>query len=179
GGVPMVTFSFIARRKAAIDRKAGRQVETNSIHLGYPYLFLVMIAAGMGVGSLRWVETIDFRYPVGVVILFGWKAVVGIVISNALYFSIFKKEFKTMGYKENRDTHMPASWVEREDPIPAWITIVHLLFLAFTVLTAHYQMVFIFGFLFFIGFTQATGHHQNDVNMKSPILVGFFLALAR
>lgn len=71
---------------------------------------------------------------------------------------------------------MPASWVEREDPIPAWITIVHLLFLAFTVLTAHYQMVFIFGFLFFIGFTQATGHHQNDVNMKSPILVGFFLA---
>ena len=72
GGVPMVTFSFIARRKAAIDRKAGRQVETNSIHLGYPYLFLVMIAAGMGVGSLRWVETIDFRYPVGVVILLGW-----------------------------------------------------------------------------------------------------------
>ena len=72
GGVPMVTFSFIARRKAAIDRKAGRQVETNSIHLGYPFLFLVMIAAGMGVGSLRWVETIDFRYPVGVVILLGW-----------------------------------------------------------------------------------------------------------
>ena len=54
-----------------------------------------------------------------------------------------------MGRKENRDTHMPASWVEREDPIPAWITIVHLLFLAFTVLTAHYQMVFIFGL--FIG----------------------------
>jgi hypothetical protein len=72
GGVPMVTFSFIARRKAAIDRKAGRQVETNSIHLGYPFLFLVMIAAGMGVGSLRWVETIEFRYPVGVVILLGW-----------------------------------------------------------------------------------------------------------
>jgi hypothetical protein len=37
-------------------------------------------------------------------------------------------------------------------------------------------MVFILGFLFFIGFTQATGHHQNDVDMKSPILVGFFLA---
>lgn len=119
----------------------------------------------------KWNFGMDFMF-----INFGWKAVVGIVISNALYFSIFKKEFKTMGYKENRDTHMPASWVEREDPIPAWITVVHLLFLAFTVLTAHYQMVFIFGFLFFIGFTQATGHHQNDVNMKSPILVGFFLA---
>lgn len=72
GGVPMVTFSFIARRKAAIDRKAGRQVETNSIHLGYPFLFLVMIAAGMGAGSLRGPETIDFRYPIGVVFLLGW-----------------------------------------------------------------------------------------------------------
>lgn len=107
---------------------------------------------------------------------FGWKAVVGIVISNILYFSYFKKEFANMGRKEGRDMHIPSRWVEREDPIPAWITIIHLLFLAFTVLTAHYQMVFIFGFLFFIGFTQATGHHQNDVDMKSPILVGFFLA---
>ena len=72
GGVPMVTFSFIARRKAAADRKAGRLVEASSIHLGYPVLFLIMIAAGMGVGSLKWIETIDPRYPVGVVILLGW-----------------------------------------------------------------------------------------------------------
>lgn len=119
----------------------------------------------------KWHFGMDFMF-----LNFGWKAVVGIVISNVLYFSIFKKEFATMGRKESRDMHVPLRWVEREDPIPAWITVVHLLFLAFTVLTAHYQMVFIFGFLFFIGFTQATGHHQNDVNMKSPILVGFFLA---
>ena len=119
----------------------------------------------------KWSFGMDFMF-----LNFGWKAVVGIVISNILYFSFFKKEFSKMGRKEGRDMHMPSRWVEREDPIPAWITIVHLLFLAFTVLTAHYQMVFIFGFLFFIGFTQATGHHQNDVDMKSPILVGFFLA---
>jgi protein-glutamine gamma-glutamyltransferase len=72
GGVPMVTFSFIARRKAAADRKAGRPVETNSIQLGYPVLILIMIAAGMGVGSLKWVKTIDPRYPLGMVILLGW-----------------------------------------------------------------------------------------------------------
>lgn len=107
---------------------------------------------------------------------FGWKAVLGILLSNILYFQYFKKEFASMGRKESRDTHMPSRWVEREDPVPAWVTLIHILFLAFTVLTAHYQMVFILGFLFFIGFTQATGHHQNDVNMKSPILVGFFLA---
>jgi hypothetical protein len=119
----------------------------------------------------KWHFGMDFMF-----INFGWKAVVGIFLSNILYFSIFKKEFATMGRKESRDMHIPLRWVEREDPIPVWITVVHLLFLAFTVMTAHYQMVFIFGFLFFIGFTQATGHHQNDVNMKSPILVGFFLA---
>ena len=107
---------------------------------------------------------------------FGWKAVLGIILSNILYFAYFKKEFANMGRKESNDMHMPARWVERECPIPAWVTIIHLLFLAFTVVTAHYPMVFIFGFLFFIGFTQATGHHQNDVDMKSPILVGFFLA---
>lgn len=121
--------------------------------------------------ATKWHFSMDFMF-----LNFGWKAVVGIVLSNLLYFSIFKKEFATMGRKESSDMHVPMRWVEREDPIPAWVTVVHLLFLAFTVLTAHYQMVFIFGFLFFIGFTQATGHHQNDVNMKSPILVGFFLA---
>ncbi len=107
---------------------------------------------------------------------YGWKAIVGILIANTLYFSYFKGEFAKMKPSADRDMHMPLRWVEREDPIPAWITLTHLLFLALTVYFAHYPMVFIFGFLFFIGFTQATGHHQNDVNMKGPILVGFFLA---
>lgn len=72
--------------------------------------------------------------------------------------------------------HIPMKWVDREDPIPLWITIVHVLFLAWTVVFAHDPVLFVGGFLFFLGFTQATGHHQNDVNMKGPILVGFFLA---
>ena len=71
-GIPMVTFSFIARRKAAADRKAGRPVVTNSIHLGYPVFFLIMVAAGMGVGSLKATQDIEPRYPVGVMILVGW-----------------------------------------------------------------------------------------------------------
>jgi hypothetical protein len=107
---------------------------------------------------------------------FGWKAVLGILLSNILYFQYFKKEFARLKHHKKDNTLERPRWVEREDPIPAWITIVHILFLAFTVVTAHYQMVFIIGFLFFIGFTQATGHHQNDVDMKGPILVGFFLA---
>ena len=107
---------------------------------------------------------------------FGWKAALGIVMANVLYFKKFGGEFKTLKPMENHDMHMPSRWSDREDKIPLWITVAHLFFLAWTVMFAHYPPLFIGGFLFLIGFAQATGHHQNDVNMKGPILVGFFLA---
>ena len=107
---------------------------------------------------------------------FGWKAALGIIISNTAYFYYFRKEFSGLKKQVSQDMHIPMKWVDREDPIPLWITIVHVLFLAWTVVFAHDPVLFVGGFLFFLGFTQATGHHQNDVNMKGPILVGFFLA---
>lgn len=107
---------------------------------------------------------------------FGWKAALGILISNAIYFYHFKGEFQKLKPTVNQDMHMPSRWIDREDPIPIWVTITHLAFLAFTVLNAHTPEMFIGGFLLFLGFTQATGHHQNEVQMKSPVLVGFFLA---
>lgn len=106
---------------------------------------------------------------------FGIKAILGILVANLLYFFIYRKHFADMKSVAN-DANQPIRWSEREDPIPSWITICHLGFLAFTVLTAHYPALFIGGFMFFVGFTQATGHHQNDVQMRGPLLVGFFLA---
>jgi len=64
----------------------------------------------------------------------------------------------------------------RETPVPVWVTAVHLGFLAWTVYAAHYPVLFIGGFLFFIAFITATRHHQDAVALRSPILVGFFLA---
>jgi len=69
-----------------------------------------------------------------------------------------------------------ANWLERETPIPPWVTIVHLAFLGWTVFNAHYPALFIGGFLFFLAFTVATQHHQNPISLRSPLLVGFFLA---
>ena len=106
---------------------------------------------------------------------FGWKAIIGIFIANAAYFMAFRKHFAGLKTTETESSNN-LRWDEREDAIPYAITLTHLGFLAFTVLTAHYPALFIGGFMFFIGFTQATGHHQNDVAMKSPLLVGFFLA---
>ncbi len=105
---------------------------------------------------------------------FGWKAVIGILIANAIYFMAFRKHFAGLATAET-DNSKKNRWAEREDSIPLAVTLAHLGFLAFTVLTAHYPALFIGGFMFFIGFTQATGHHQNDVSMKTPLLVGFFL----
>ena len=56
------------------------------------------------------------------------------------------------------------------------VTAVHLLFLGWTVFTAHYPSLFIGGFLFFLAFATATEHHQNPINLKPALLVGFFLA---
>lgn len=36
--------------------------------------------------------------------------------------------------------------------------------------------MFIGAFLFFLAFSHATAHHQSAVDLKAPILVGFFLA---
>jgi hypothetical protein len=61
-------------------------------------------------------------------------------------------------------------------PIPLWITLVHVAFMGWTVLNAHYPALFLGGFLFFLGFTRATAAFQSRVDLKAPMLVGFFLA---
>ncbi len=68
------------------------------------------------------------------------------------------------------------AWKDRTDPIPAWVTLVHVFFLVFTVWQAHEPVLFIAGFLFFLGFAQATAHHQNRIDLRPALLVGFFLA---
>jgi Putative Na+/H+ antiporter len=99
---------------------------------------------------------------------FGWHAISGIVMSNGCYFLVFRKELLAL---------QPAtSGGEQEEAIPAWVTLVHLGFLGFTVWMAHYPPLFIGGFLFFLAFAQATAHHQSRVDLRSPLLVGFFLA---
>ncbi len=110
---------------------------------------------------------------------FGWKAVTGIGLSSTLYFAWFRKElFRLSDRADGREDGViePAGWVERENPVPPWVTFVHLVFLAWTVYTAHYPVLFIGGFLFFMAFTTATQHHQNPMSLRGPILVGFFLA---
>lgn len=106
---------------------------------------------------------------------FGWKALIGIVVSTLVYYFVFRKEFAGM---EQRAKEAVGKGKKSADgaPVPAWITVVQLVFMAWTVFVAHHPAMFIGGFLFFLAFAQATAHHQAKIDLKPPLLVGFFLA---
>ena len=109
---------------------------------------------------------------------FGWRALIAIVVSTGVYFAAFREELRGLA------SRAPAPDVEHPDedapgecllPVPVWIVVVHLTFMAWIVVNAHYPALFIGGFLFFLGFARATAAYQSRVEMRSPLLVGFFL----
>lgn len=105
---------------------------------------------------------------------FGWKAAMGIVIATTIYYFVFRRELAAL--EQKRIAAAGKTTLQAERAVPAWITLVQLGFMAFTVMVAHYPPLFIGGFLFFLAFSQATAHHQGRLDLKAPLLVGFFLA---
>lgn len=101
---------------------------------------------------------------------FGWKAVLGILIVNSGFFLYFRREFKELQARRNGDGE------KGKESVPWWITLVHLILLFWLVFNAHDVPIFIGSFLLFLGFHQATAYHQYPLNLKRPLLVGFFLA---
>ncbi len=102
---------------------------------------------------------------------FGWKAVLAIVASTALYHFLFRAELRGLA---RRASEVPAAGPEAS--IPAWVTAGHVLFLVAAVLWAHYPAYLIFVFLVFLAFVTVTEEFQRDFTLRPAILVGFFLA---
>lgn len=111
---------------------------------------------------------------------FGWKAVVGIVISNFVYYMYFRKEFTDLKNAQLEKKHpqpeVEVTSADQSNLVPFWVTAVHMGFMVWTVMMAHYPVLFIGGFLFFIGFYTSTPQHQNKLELKAAMLVGFFLS---
>lgn len=103
---------------------------------------------------------------------FGWQAAVGIVTATSLYFVLFRGDFAALAAAQAQSQ----AETRKERPLPAWITGVHLALMTWSVLNAHHLPFLVGGFLFFIAFHQATEYYQDRLELRSPILVGFFLA---
>lgn len=99
---------------------------------------------------------------------FGWKAVIAILVSTALYAVIFRKELSKPlpKFKSTKGLMAP----------PWWLYVMHLIFLGVVVLTAHHAVFFVGVFLFFVGFVTVTKEFQDELKLKESLMVGFFLA---
>ncbi len=99
---------------------------------------------------------------------FGYKAAIACLVSALATAFYFKSELQG-------DFQLRADNNEKMLP-PWWVTLTHVIFLALVVLTAHHMVVFMGLFLFFLGFTTVTKEFQDEIQVKSSLMVGFFLA---
>ena len=111
---------------------------------------------------------------------FGWRAALAIVVSTAAYYLAFRPELTALAsVRAVQDVEEPDEDVQAGDaallPVPSWVTLVHAGFLAWTVANSHYPALLVGGFLFFLGFVRATAAFQSQVLLRAPLLVGFFL----
>jgi Putative Na+/H+ antiporter len=109
---------------------------------------------------------------------FGWRAVLAVVVSTLAYFLVFRREFSELATRPMQPDVDEAENGGGADllPVPAWLTAAHMVFMVWTVMTSHYPALFLGGFLIFIGFARATSAYQSRIELKAPLLVGFFLA---
>ena len=99
---------------------------------------------------------------------FGYKSILAIVISTAIYAFMFKKELRgKVTVKERNHDYLIPKW---------WKIFAHVVFLFLVVYTAHHPKVFIGVFCFFLGFVKITEKYQDPLKIKTAFLVAFFLA---
>ena len=113
---------------------------------------------------------------------FGWKAVLAVIASALAYYLAFRREFNVLALLpavpevDCAEDGVDAASDVGTMPVPPWVTCVHVLFIVWTVVNSHYPALFMGGFLFFLGFARATRPFQSPIDLKPPLLVGFFLA---
>ena len=101
---------------------------------------------------------------------FGVPAVAGILAANTLYGIVFRKHFARLAPVEDADGS------DTRPAAPAWVTVCHLAFIGWSVYSAHHTVMLIGGFLAFLAFFEVTEDYQELLNLRPPLLVGFFIA---
>ncbi len=96
---------------------------------------------------------------------FGWRAAASCIVSTALIAWMFRKELMAL-----------KPYQQQNEPIPFWLTLLHVFFLGLMVAFAHHPDVFFGVFMMFLGLVTATREYQDKLKLKEGLLVGFFLA---
>ncbi len=86
-----------------------------------------------------------------------------------------RRTFPGLLPEEQRPRYRDPEWDNRDDPVPTWVVAMHVVFMGWTIVNAHDPAIFVPGVLFFLGFSQVTAPYQNRIDLKPPLLVGFFL----
>lgn len=98
---------------------------------------------------------------------FGWKAAVALIINALVATVLFRKELCAASAEARRTNG---------DNLPSILIVVHLLILCGVVVFAHHPAMFLGLFLLFLGVAQAYEHHQDRLILREGLLVAFFLA---
>jgi putative Na+/H+ antiporter len=106
---------------------------------------------------------------------FGGRAILAVVVSTLTTYLVFRRQFRDLS-RLSRAADVDQPSIDPATPIPAWVTGIHLAFMAWTVVNSHYPALLIGGFLFFLGFSTVTTAYQGRLDLRAPMLVGFFLA---
>jgi Na+/H+ antiporter NhaD/arsenite permease-like protein len=96
---------------------------------------------------------------------FGWKAAASCVASTVVVTLLFRKELRALEVQPHQ-----------EQPVPAWLTLLHVVFLGLIVYFAHHPDVFFGVFMLFLGLVIATREYQDQLRLREGLLVGYFLA---
>ncbi|MDX9732204.1 MAG: putative Na+/H+ antiporter, partial [Bdellovibrionales bacterium] len=104
---------------------------------------------------------------------FGWKAILIVVLNTSLVAWYNRKALAKIS--KRAASAVTEETVHHKKPAPAWITAIHLGFMALCVLGVHHPSFVIGLFLIFLGFYYITKEEQSPVKIEESILVGFFL----
>ncbi|HKX53889.1 MAG TPA: putative Na+/H+ antiporter [Nitrosospira sp.] len=102
------------------------------------------------------------------ILTFGWKAVIAVIINAGSATLLFRHELSQAGSGQNL--------FDRGEKVPGHLVAVHLIFLIGIVAFAHHPAAFMGLFLFFLGIAHAYQNHQNRFILREGLLVAFFLA---
>ena len=97
---------------------------------------------------------------------FGWRAAIAVFFNALAVTLILQRELVRLKVD-------PEAEVVR---VPMVVMLIHVLFLAGVVVTAHHPVVFMGLLLFFLGFTAAYTRHQSPLILREALLVAFFMA---